>query len=116
MAIQVVCRNGHALKVNDSLAGKLGLCPVCKVEVRVPQVDTEGMSEDAIMDILGPQQAGSAPGVDQQAADSGIMKPKRPGMESPPMKVCIKCKQPMDVMVHICPHCRTYVGGAGTRR
>ena len=34
----------------------------------------------------------------------------------PPMKACIKCNREMDVSVRICPHCHTYVGGAGERR
>ena len=36
MTIRVVCRNGHALKVSDSSAGKSGPCPVCKVLVQIP--------------------------------------------------------------------------------
>ena len=60
MTLRVVCRNGHSLTVNDSLAGKLGLCPVCKVQVQVPQIKDNRMSEDAIMDILGPEQVASS--------------------------------------------------------
>jgi hypothetical protein len=117
MALHVVCRNGHSLNVNDSLAGKSGLCPVCKVQVQVPLVEDDGMSEDAIMDILGPKQGNSSSdGVDGKSSASGAAKEKIPGLQSSPMKTCVKCKKPMDVGVHICPHCRCYVGGAGTRR
>ena len=56
MAIRVVCRNGHALKVDDRSAGKSGLCPVCKVPVQIPPPDPRDMSEDALMDLLGPKE------------------------------------------------------------
>ena len=55
MSIRVICHNGHTLKVNDRLAGKLGLCPVCKVQVQVPSMGPAAISEDAIMGMLAPQ-------------------------------------------------------------
>ena len=61
MSIQVVCPNGHVLKVSDEYAGKTGLCPVCKSRVRVPQPSEDQLSEDAILGILGtydPSKAG----------------------------------------------------------
>ena len=56
MAIRVVCPNGHALKVDESSAGKSGLCPVCKVPVPVPPKKAVAMTEDSLMDLLGPQE------------------------------------------------------------
>ena len=41
MSIQVVCPNGHVLKVSDDYAGKMGLCPVCKARIKVPQPSQE---------------------------------------------------------------------------
>ena len=115
MSIRVVCRNGHALKVNDNSAGKTGLCPVCKVPVQIPLKDSEAMSEDSLMGSLGPKEDDprhgpkewSNPDTDQSAAT---------GRQSPPMKTCIKCNREMELGVRICPHCKTYVGGAGERR
>ena len=117
MTLRVVCSNGHSLTVKDRLAGKLGLCPVCKVKVQVPLVEDDGMSEDAIMDILGPKQESPPAGrVEKEPSAAEAAKPKIPAPHSAAMKVCIKCKRTMDSGVHICPHCRCYVGGAGTRQ
>ena len=41
---------------------------------------------------------------------------KKASVGRTPMKACIKCNREMDVAVRICPHCHTYVGGAGERR
>ncbi|NQT13029.1 MAG: hypothetical protein HQ582_09795, partial [Planctomycetes bacterium] len=60
MSIQVVCPNGHVLKVSDDFAGKMGLCPVCKARIKVPQPSEEQLSEDAIMSILGTYDAKKA--------------------------------------------------------
>ncbi|MEE9603671.1 MAG: hypothetical protein V3V75_10225, partial [Thermoguttaceae bacterium] len=60
MTIRVVCPNGHALKVKDSFAGKVGLCPKCKAQIHVPRADDGDMSEDAIADILGDTAAAEA--------------------------------------------------------
>ena len=54
MTIRVVCRNGHALKVSDSSAGKSGQCPVCKALVQIPLPEPDPtMSEEAILDLIG---------------------------------------------------------------
>ena len=54
MTIRVVCRNGHALKVSDSSAGKSGQCPVCKTLVQIPLPEPPStMSEDAMIDLIG---------------------------------------------------------------
>jgi hypothetical protein len=61
MSIQVVCLNGHVLKISDEYAGKTGLCPVCKSRVKVPLPSEEQLSEEAILSILGsydPSKAG----------------------------------------------------------
>jgi len=57
MSIQVVCPNGHPLTVDESSAGRLGLCPVCKAPVKVPQPDNRPLSENAVLDFLGPPKA-----------------------------------------------------------
>lgn len=52
MSIPVVCPNGHRHKVHNALAGKMGLCPVCKAPIKVP------FSDRSIMAILQPSESG----------------------------------------------------------
>ncbi len=112
MSIRVVCRNGHILKVKDSLAGKIGFCPTCKARVQVPSISGGELSEDAIMNILGPAKSGPvSEGVAQEAA--GPVE-SLPGLEhdrgGPPLKSCEKCNQLILAATHICPYCHTYIG------
>ncbi len=59
MAIRVVCPNGHVLNVKDRFAGRTGLCPRCKARVRVPS--PADVTDDDILDILGPPPSAPAP-------------------------------------------------------
>ena len=102
MPIQVVCPNGHKLKVKDSNAGKTGRCPICKAMVHVPQPATDGLSEDAIMSILGPSDAR-----DFRQPEGGPS--IKPPPASPPKKCCANCNQLISAEVHICPYCHTYI-------
>lgn len=68
MSIRITCPNGHALDVNDSFAGKVGLCPVCKAKVKVP-MPSGGISEDDIISVLGPHEPGHSRRA--SAAESG---------------------------------------------
>ena len=110
MSIRVICPNGHVLNVKDHLAGKAGLCPMCKAKVQVPQPQPEAVSEDAIMGILGPQPA--AVGQFSAAAATDQVEPSPTATSdknSPPKKSCYKCNQEIEVGIHICPHCHTYI-------
>jgi len=108
MSISVRCRNGHVLQVKEKMAGRTGLCPVCRVHVRVPLMRAEKVSEDVVMDILGPRspaspfQGLSAPGI--RAADDEAVN------SSPPGRSCHNCHGEIAAGTRICPHCRTYVG------
>ena len=108
MSIRVVCPNGHALKVNSSFAGKTGLCPICKTRVRVPAGRSAEMSEEAILDILGPHVSDDA---EHLSADERARRPVRPSADrgSPPKKSCHKCNQEIAAQIHICPFCHTYI-------
>lgn len=125
MAIQVVCRNGHTVKVKDSLAGKTGLCPVCKVKVTVPANAALGaiganppseapLSEDAILDLLGPHEQDASrkyePLEEETPAQAGAPINLDPGAV-PRMTSCDRCHQVIPVGTHICPHCRTFIAG-----
>ena len=126
MSIQVVCPNGHVLKVSDEYAGKTGLCPVCKSRVRVPKPSEDQLSEDAIMSILGaydPSKAGRklTDVSDLAATDAprALKDQVSPGGEagtfggglSPPKKSCPHCNQEIVAEIHICPHCQKYIAG-----
>lgn len=114
MAIQVVCPNGHVLKVTDESAGKTGLCPVCKARVKVPKKQ-EGFSEDAILDLLADseeqrkkqplQTADLDPEHQRKVARGGETR------SAPPKKTCPRCNTAIPGDIRICPNCRTYVAG-----
>jgi hypothetical protein len=111
MSIEVKCPNGHQLKLKDSMAGMTGRCPLCKALVSVPKPEPpKDFSEDAILDFLGP-----SPQVDNRSlqdtihdfGDSTIMRGS--GIHHTPRKSCVKCKQDIPLLMHICPYCHTYL-------
>lgn len=113
MSIQVVCPNGHVLRVKDCCAGQTGLCPTCKAPIKVPVPADHELSEDAIMGILGPHVPGPSP-------DSAAPEPRRSVQEplvreaegsSPPKKSCSNCNREISAGTHICPYCHTYIAG-----
>ena len=87
MSIRVTCPNGHTLKVKDSFAGKVGLCPVCQAKVKVP-APLGGMSEDDIISVLGPHEtsnsrhASAAESGDSLASSSSIFSSSERGSDS----------------------------------
>src|SRR3972149_6754662 len=93
MSIQVRCPNGHLLKVKNAMAGKTGLCPMCKgqVYVYVP-IPEPTLSEEGILDIIGPSRTAAS-----DVSSSGInledAAPHRPDKEhhETPWKSCVKC-------------------------
>jgi ribosomal protein L40E len=111
MSITVVCPNGHSLKVKDDCAGKAGLCPVCKARVEVPRPSNDGLSDDDILDILGPHDPGRSadlPYTDSGGGrrGSGVAEGER---TSPPKKCCEKCNAEIPASTHVCPNCHTYI-------
>ena len=109
MSIAVVCRNGHSLKVKECCAGKTGRCPICRAIIEVPDPEADRLSDEDILDILGPYTPGAA-------GDSlDLKRASRPSLldqleaASPRKKVCEKCDAEIAVSSRICPHCRTYV-------
>ena len=120
MPIRCVCSNGHMLKVKECLAGGLGLCPICKVRVRVPQLPDRNLSEDAILDILGPQTqvAVSKPHAavyDTADYSEPLITPSQSGIHErgTPKKSCSKCNEEISSGTHICPFCHTYIAQLG---
>lgn len=124
MSIKVVCPNGHELKVKDELAGKTGLCPTCKAKVVIPPLDAktskaaesaaqavkradsgDDLTEDAILGILGPYEPDRRVQVPLEEPPTRA----RPG--KPTTRVCRRCHEEVTGDAHICPNCRTYIGG-----
>jgi hypothetical protein len=107
MSIRCVCPNGHPLTVSESLAGKSGLCPLCRAPVRVPQKQVQEVSEEAILDMLRPQvPLGKAPtpsGRDDAKLRTDIHE------RSTPKKSCFRCNHEISSGTHICPFCHTYI-------
>jgi hypothetical protein len=108
MSIEVTCPNGHRLKVKDSMAGVTGRCPVCKGVVQVPKPDPPELSEDNILDFLGPSPTTDRSLTDtiHDFGDSVIMRGS--AIHRTPRKVCVKCNRDIPALIHICPFCHTY--------
>jgi hypothetical protein len=108
MSIEVSCPKGHSFKVKDNLAGKTGLCPVCKSRIKVPAIKTppSDLSEDAILGIIGPYEPDEA--ALQQPIDDPATRKREPAAK-PTKKKCEKCGQQVPVAANICPFCRTYM-------
>ena len=108
MSIRVTCPNGHELSVKDSFAGKAGLCPKCKARMQVPELPPGELSEDSIMNILGPSEASS---VSQYSSpvDPGYGAGSENDPNAPPKKSCHKCNREISAAIHICPFCHTYI-------
>jgi hypothetical protein len=112
MSILIKCPNGHKLKVKDSMAGVTGRCPICKGVVHVPKPEPPkpDLSEDAILDILGPSSGLSDRSVTDTIHDFGdsvIMRDS--GIHHTPRKPCVKCNRDIPATIHICPYCHTYL-------
>ncbi len=108
MSIQVVCSNGHPLTVDESCAGKIGLCPVCKAPVRVPQPDNRPLSEDAALDFLGPAMSNVTAA---KTFLSGAA-PRSPGDTAKfPKKRCGRCNREVMASLPVCPYCHNSFAG-----
>lgn len=119
MSIRFKCPNGHEMNVKDKYAGLTGLCPHCQTRVLVPSSTPDKLSDDAILELLGPpaEDPDGLPvhqdarhrnvGPDDTSASSGSslagMSPLHRGM-----KTCPKCKKEVRSVYDICPYCRTY--------
>jgi hypothetical protein len=114
MSIKVKCPYGHELKVKDSMAGKTGLCPLCKkqVYVYVPVPEEDTLSEQIILDYLGPSQTAPKSSISSSGIElnegSAIHRHDKDHHETP-WKSCVKCNRDIPSQTHICPYCHTYI-------
>ena len=109
MSIRVVCPNGHVLNVKNNLAGKTGLCPKCKARVVVPIPQKGGLSEDAIMSILGPHVPEPPAADEPETVSAAAESPRQTSRTLTPKKSCHKCNREITAEIHICPFCHTYI-------
>jgi RNA polymerase subunit RPABC4/transcription elongation factor Spt4 len=107
MSIQVQCPNGHTLKVKEEFAGRAGLCPHCHARVQVPKA--KKISDEDIVDLLGPPTPCDDSAVHQEAREEGsgvslvgssIMRRRT--------KICTNCRAEILERYDICPHCHMY--------
>lgn len=118
MSIRFKCPNGHEMNVKDKYAGLTGLCPRCQARVLVPSLEAARLSDDAILELLGPPEENSddlpvhqdakhrgAPGDTSTSSGSSLqgLSPLQRGM-----KICPKCRKEVRSVYDICPFCRTY--------
>lgn len=122
MPIDVVCRNGHQLKLKEKYAGKKGLCPRCGVAIDVPTLPA--LSEDALVDLLAPDpaspdqdgaakapvhqepsQVATVTGGSTTASGMSLLGPTSMGRS---LKVCPSCHSEISAGYHVCPHCHMY--------
>ncbi|MGO9110096.1 MAG: STAS domain-containing protein [Thermoguttaceae bacterium] len=118
MSIKVTCPNGHALQVKSEFAGKSGLCPHCKARIVVPKQEPEAVSEDDLLEVLGPPRpVPRVPAPSEPPSQHHSMAPKEEPKKEPAAsagsallrrkKVCPKCCEIISVSHTDCPRCNT---------
>lgn len=121
MSIHVNCPNGHALKVKPEYAGRTGICPKCGAKVYVPEPKPVAISDDDVLDLLGPapQREAREPFGDSGfiSGASGIHGQGAGGAEGAarPKRTCPKCERSVSASFHFCPYCRCYFGDASAK-
>ena len=102
MSIQVVCPNGHPLTLDDASAGRIGLCPVCKAPVKVPQADSRPLSENAALDLPGTAKTETSPGKSLLPGGTVFGHAER---GKPSVRRCSRCNREVIASLSACPHC-----------
>ena len=95
MGIQIVCPNGHALKVKTKYSGKVGLCPFCKGRMRIPSVPQDTESSLSGLSIKVPEFIKDDSLPEKNTDDIDVF--------------CSKCHEAIPEGAAVCPHCDTYV-------
>ena len=99
MGIQVVCPNGHALKVKSKYGGKVGLCPFCDSRVQVPERERK---------LTGQPKESSLSGLSIKIPD--FTKDWQPLKDTEDVeRICAKCHKNVPQDATVCPHCHTYI-------
>jgi len=107
MSIQVKCPNGHTLKVKNEFAGRQGLCPHCHARVQVPQ--SKKISDEDIVDMIGPPKPAEEMDVHQEArADGSGVSLVGSSIMRRRTKICVNCRSEILERYDVCPHCHMY--------
>jgi len=97
MSIQVVCPNGHVLKVKSKYGGKVGLCPVCNSRLEIPEHEGARAAQPS-----------SLSGLSINVPD--FTKGWQPPRDTDEVeKICAKCHKNVPQDAAVCPHCHTYI-------
>jgi anti-anti-sigma factor len=122
MSIKVTCPNGHTLQVKSEFAGKSGLCPHCKVRILVPKLEPDAVSEDELLEVLGPPRVvqrmvvsgDPSPGPISPKEEPKKLEPRKEPAAGPTAsallrrkKVCPMCCEIISVGYDDCPRCST---------
>jgi hypothetical protein len=102
MTIEILCPNGHKLKVKDEFAGKAGLCPCCKARVQVPKKE-EPLDDDILSMLESPGVSCSQPKPQPQSDDVLNELFSR----DKPKKTCPGCGGKCSLAFTTCPRCGT---------
>ncbi len=105
MSIQVVCPQGHDLKIKDKYAGRTGRCPLCKSPIKIPVPDEE-IPGGLVRGIYDPSKSGLsalALEVPEFIDDTG----DEDNVDT--MKICGKCQKEVPTSAQICPYCKANV-------
>ena len=115
MSISVTCSNGHALKVKDKYAGKMGLCPYCKAQVAVPMLEPAHaeFSDSKILSFVQSGPPHETPPVHEDVLHHESFGGSSMSLASSSFlrkntKPCPKCKANVLTTYDLCPHCHTY--------
>jgi hypothetical protein len=123
MPIDVVCPNGHALKIKEKYAGKTGLCPKCRAAIDVPA--PRPSSIDELIDLVprAPVKFTDAAASVHDDDDDDPRSPCTGHAHSPSragesllsssslvkhQKVCPKCFQVAPIWFARCQHCNHF--------
>ena len=115
MGITVRCPNGHEFKVKDKYAGKIGLCPYCKgqVKVQVPDAVSSDNLSKAAFKIAAEQHgaAAAASSVFDDDLDSNDASTSSSVLGSSVIRHNVKCKcgEKVPMWFARCPKCGCYM-------
>lgn len=118
MGIHVRCPHGHEFKVKDKYAGKKGLCPYCKdqVKVLVPDTSVDEISKSAYKVAADEHGAGAAAAAASSVFDDHDSDPDDPTASCSLMNSSVvqhnlrcKCGESVPMWFAKCPKCGHFI-------
>ncbi len=116
MTIKFTCPNGHKLAAKEGKAGMVAKCPACGAKVRIPQLESKGCTDSAVLRILGiGEQLRSV----QLKSDDSLKLPpdflldssfkQKQSPTARTTQICPQCQWEIDAGYRVCPHCHFYL-------